>query len=100
MTEGRRACMNVSNNTQSLQQVFAMREAEQTSASEKSPTPATAGVDDLATLSPAASIAAQSADSDVRTDKVAEVQQALATGSYSIPASRVADSMIDRMLGR
>jgi flagellar biosynthesis anti-sigma factor FlgM len=39
------------------------------------------------------------ADRDsVRLDKVAAVQQALAAGIYSIPASKVADKVIESML--
>jgi negative regulator of flagellin synthesis FlgM len=39
------------------------------------------------------------ADRDsVRLDKVAAVQQALAAGTYSIPASKVADKVIETML--
>jgi flagellar biosynthesis anti-sigma factor FlgM len=34
----------------------------------------------------------------VRMDKVVAVQQALAAGTYSIPASKVADKLIDAML--
>jgi flagellar biosynthesis anti-sigma factor FlgM len=34
----------------------------------------------------------------VRMDKVVAVQQALAAGTYSIPASKVADKVIDAML--
>jgi negative regulator of flagellin synthesis FlgM len=56
---------------------------------------------DQATLSTAASMAAAAApDSDVRMDKVAEIQQALASGSYNVPASAVAGKMIDQMLGK
>jgi negative regulator of flagellin synthesis FlgM len=44
--------------------------------------------------------AAAAPDSDVRMDKVAEIQQALASGSYNVPASAVAGKMIDQMLGK
>jgi negative regulator of flagellin synthesis FlgM len=55
---------------------------------------------DRATLSSAGSEVAQSAnDSDVRLDKVASIQAALAAGTYSVPASAVASRMIDTMLG-
>jgi negative regulator of flagellin synthesis FlgM len=53
---------------------------------------------DQATLSQAAEVL-QSADGpDVRMDKVAAVQQALAAGTYSVPAEKVAEKMIDTML--
>ena len=37
--------------------------------------------------------------SDVRMDKVAKLQQAIASGSYSVSSSDVADKMIDSLLG-
>lgn len=52
---------------------------------------------DRATLSQAASEAAQ-AGGDVRTEKVAAIQAALASGTYSVPATAVASSIIDAML--
>jgi negative regulator of flagellin synthesis FlgM len=55
---------------------------------------------DSATLSSAASEVAQTAGDDgVRTDKVASIQAALASGTYSVPASAVASSVVDAMLG-
>lgn len=55
---------------------------------------------DRATLSPAASeMSTAVAEEGVRMDKVAAVQQALASGSYQVPASAVASKMIDAMLG-
>ncbi len=51
--------------------------------------------DDHTTLSTAGSLMAQPAgDSDVRMDKVAALQQAIAAGTYSIPAGDVADKLI------
>lgn len=37
--------------------------------------------------------------SDVRTDKVAALQQAIASGSYQVSSSQVAGKMIDSLLG-
>lgn len=55
---------------------------------------------DRATLSSAGSEVAQGAvDGGVRAEKVAEVQAALAAGSYSVPASAVASKMVDAMMG-
>jgi flagellar biosynthesis anti-sigma factor FlgM len=55
---------------------------------------------DSATLSSAASQAAQSSGDDgVRMDKVSTVQAALAAGTYNIPASAVASKLVDSMLG-
>ncbi len=53
---------------------------------------------DQATLSQAATEVSQSgADADVRTEKVAAIQQALAAGTYSVPAPKVADKVMDAM---
>jgi negative regulator of flagellin synthesis FlgM len=55
---------------------------------------------DSATLSSAGSQVAQTAsDSDVRPEKVASIQAALASGTYNVPASAVASKMVDSMLG-
>lgn len=55
---------------------------------------------DSATLSSAGNQVAQTAsDSDVRADKVAGIQAALASGNYNIPPSLVASKMVDSMLG-
>ena len=54
---------------------------------------------DQATFSSAASEVSQTASGDeVRTDKVAAVQAALAAGTYSVPAAAVASRVIDSML--
>ena len=55
---------------------------------------------DRATLSTAGNQVSQSVSGeDVRTDKVAAVQAALAAGTYSVPASAVASKLVDAMLG-
>jgi len=55
---------------------------------------------DRATLSSAASEVALSAtEGGVRTQKVAEIQAALETGTYNVPASAMAAKMVDAMLG-
>lgn len=96
--------MNVSNNLQGMQQLFSSQEvartASQTNPSATSAAQPEAG-SDHATLSAAASFAAAAApDSDVRMDKVTAIQQALASGTYNVPASEVAGKMIDQMLGK
>jgi len=54
---------------------------------------------DRATLSQAGTEVSQAADqAGIRSDKVAAVQQALAAGTYSVPASKVADKLIDSMV--
>ncbi|MGB9032630.1 MAG: flagellar biosynthesis anti-sigma factor FlgM [Acidobacteriaceae bacterium] len=94
--------MNVSNNLQALQQLFSSPEVTETAAKTNAAVAqkADAGADQ-ATLSTAASLAAAAApDSDVRMEKVAEIQQALASGTYNVPAAAVAGKMIDQLLGR
>lgn len=94
--------MNVNNNLQGLQQLFSSQEVTP-AANGRSANAAGAmqAEGDKATLSSAASLAAQSAsDPDVRMEKVAQVQQALASRTYNVPASEVAGKMIDQMLGR
>jgi negative regulator of flagellin synthesis FlgM len=95
--------MNVSNDVQGMQQLFSSQEITQAGAGAQARPAAAAdsGATDEATLSSAASIAAQAASgSDVRMDKVTQVQQALAAGTYSVPSSEVAGRMIDQMLGK
>ena len=54
---------------------------------------------DSASLSAAGGLAAQSTDmSDVRMTKVAELRLAIASGSYNVPASAVADKMVEALL--
>jgi negative regulator of flagellin synthesis FlgM len=54
---------------------------------------------DRATFSSAGSEVSQTAsEPDVRTDKVAAVQAALAAGTYNVPASAVASKVVDSML--
>jgi negative regulator of flagellin synthesis FlgM len=96
--------MNVSNDLQGMQQLFSTQESSRVdSGKTQSSTAHDAGPaqTDEATLSPAASLAARTAsDSDVRMEKVNQVQQALAAGTYNVPASEVAGKMIERMLGK
>lgn len=94
--------MNVDNNLDALQQIFSSQEVTK-SQSGKAPQSAEFSLvsADEATLSPAASLAAQTAsDSDVRMDKVTQIQKALAEGTYQVPSSDVADKIIDQMLGK
>ena len=61
-------------------------------------TPAGGGSLDSASLS-AAGMASQSADvSDVRMSKVTELRQAIGSGTYNVPASAVADKMVEGLL--
>ena len=55
---------------------------------------------DRATFSSAGSEVSQTAtDSGARMDKVAEIQAALASGSYNVSAEAVASKVVDSMLG-
>ena len=56
---------------------------------------------DHATVSAAGTgISQSSGGSDVRLEKVAAVQQALANGTYNVPAEAVASSVVNSMLGK
>jgi negative regulator of flagellin synthesis FlgM len=93
--------MNVHNNLQGLQQLFASQEVAGNSSGRTASPESGSGSADEATLSSAASAAAQAApDSDVRMEKVAQVQKALAEGTYSVASSDVANRMIETMLGK
>jgi flagellar biosynthesis anti-sigma factor FlgM len=95
--------MNVNNDIQGMQQLFPAQEIAkpETQTTSRTGAAAVSGGADQATLSPAASMAAEAAqDSGVRMDKVTAVQQALAAGTYSIPSFDVAGRMIDQMLGK
>lgn len=60
-----------------------------------------ASVSDHATLSSTGSGMSQIAtDGDVRMDKVASIQAALSAGTYNVPASKVASSIVDSLLGK
>jgi negative regulator of flagellin synthesis FlgM len=55
---------------------------------------------DLATFSSAGSAVSQAmGDSSVRMDKVANIQAALAAGTYSISPAAIASRLVDSMLG-
>lgn len=61
--------------------------------------PAAHDATDTAQLSAAASLAAQSAsEPEVRLDKLASIQSALQAGTYSVPASAVAQKVIGTLL--
>ena len=55
---------------------------------------------DNASLTSTAGVLAQAVNGDdVRTDKVAALQAAITSGTYNVPASAVADKLIQSMLG-
>jgi negative regulator of flagellin synthesis FlgM len=61
---------------------------------------ATSTQSDAAKVSVSAGLLTQDAGgTDVRAGRVQELQQAIAAGTYSVPASAVADKLIESMLG-
>ena len=56
---------------------------------------------DQASVSSAGGLAAQlSTSPDVRTEKVAQLRAAIASGTYNVPASAVADKLVSHLLGQ
>ena len=94
--------MNVNNDLQGLQSVLGSPEVAKAQGGKGAGAAAGSGdASDQATLSTAASAAAMAGpESDVRMEKVGQIQQALAAGSYHVPALAVADKMISQMLGK
>src|ERR1700744_3132395 len=94
--------MNIQGDFQSIPQALETYQtstaAEKAATTDQVPTPV-ANIDQ-AHLSAAANIVSQSvSQTDVRTDKVASVQAAIASGNYHVDASQVASKLIDHMLG-
>lgn len=86
----------ISNATPVENQAIAPVSAAQSSA----PASGSAPTADHATVSAAGTgISQSSANSDVRWEKVAAVQQALNNGTYNVPATAVASSVVNSMLG-
>lgn len=92
--------MNVRNDLQHIQPVAG---ENQVSAVEKPPSDAATSAPaagDQAHLSGAASLASHAASlPDIRPDRVQSVQAAIASGSYNISSSDVADSLMQHMIG-
>jgi negative regulator of flagellin synthesis FlgM len=94
--------MDIRNSLDGLKSLLGVTQPSAAPAQPKStPAATTNGLNsDRATFSSAGSnVASALSDSDVRTDKVAGVQAALAAGSYNVPASAVASKLVDAMLG-
>lgn len=65
------------------------------------PAPTSPVATDRATVSAVGSgIAQSSMDADVRWEKVTAIRQALADGTYNVPASAVASKIVDSMIGK
>lgn len=93
--------MEIPNGLEGLNSLLGVNATDASAGQGKSQSAASAsGLDaDSATLSSVASGVAQATDTDdVRTEKVAEVQAAIASGTYAVPASAVASKVVDAML--
>ena len=95
--------MEIRNNAEALKTFLGVSapgsaQAPQTRGAEGAVAQATLAGDE-ATLSRAGTEVSQSASlAGVRADKVAAIQQAMAAGTYGVPASAVAGKVIDTML--
>lgn len=99
--------MVIHNNSNSVNSISNLTPAENQPVSSVSaiqnnaPASGSAPTADRATVSAAGTgISQSSGGSDVRPEKVAAVQQALANGTYNIPAEAVASSVVNSMLGK
>jgi negative regulator of flagellin synthesis FlgM len=100
--------MDIGSQLQGLQQSAGISAAERTQAVEPHQAAVATGAgaaetsgNDETHLSGAAGLVQQALSlPDVRTGKVAEIQQALASGSYNVSSSAVAEKLIGSMLER
>ncbi len=96
--------MEIGNNLEGLKSLFGVSQSSsQVTPQVRSGTAsgASALFNDRATLSSAGSEVSQmAADPEIRMDKVAAIQSALASGTYHVPASAVASKILDSMMGR
>ena len=93
--------MDIRNSLDGLRSLLGVNPTDPSTPQSKTSTPtAPSSFDsDRATFSSAASEVSQAASGeDVRADKVAGVQAALAAGTYNVPASAVASKVVDSML--
>jgi len=97
--------MDIRNSLDGLKSLLGVAQpAPATTPAKASPSSGTGGPSalssDSATFSSAGNqVLASASDSDVRMDKVASIQSAIASGTYNIPASAVASKMVDAMMG-
>jgi negative regulator of flagellin synthesis FlgM len=93
--------MDIRSSLEGLKSIFGAGQAAPAAAQPRpgTHTSSTAFSSDRATLSSAASeVSSTASDSDVRLDKVANIQAQLAAGTYNVPASAVAGKLVDSLL--
>lgn len=95
--------MEIRNNAEALKEFLGVSSTEsaqmQPTRSTETVARETALAGDQATLSRVGTeVALSAAQEGVRADKVAAIQQALAAGTYNVPASAVADKVMDTMI--
>lgn len=94
--------MDIRNSLDGLKSLLGVSQAPPSAPQSKPPGAASPSAlpSDSATLSSAGShVALTASDSDVRPEKVAGIQAALASGTYNVAPSAVASKMVDAMLG-
>lgn len=92
--------MNMLSSLLGIDQTRSAQKTQQTGTAATKSTGSSSQYDgDLASVSAAAGSLASSDTSDVRMDKVAPIQAALAAGTYSVSASAVAGKLVSSMLG-
>jgi len=96
--------MDIRSSLDGLKSILNVSQSSSTAATQSSGAAATTSSSawsmDEASLSNVGSAFSTASSSDgVRMDKVAAIQQALSSGSYSVSASAVASKLVDSMLG-
>jgi flagellar biosynthesis anti-sigma factor FlgM len=94
--------MDIRNSLEGLKSILGSSQAAPATTQPKSTTTTSGGAlnSDSATLSGAGSeVSLTASDDTVRTDKVASIQSALSSGTYSVSALAVASKLVDSMLG-
>ena len=93
--------MDIRNSMDGLRSLLGVNPTSQSASQPKSSAATTGGAfdTDRATLSNAANEVSQAmSDEGMRPEKVAEIQSALAAGTYDVPVSAVASKLVDAML--
>jgi flagellar biosynthesis anti-sigma factor FlgM len=104
MEQVRRNTVEIRNNLNSLNPIANLTsvgsQAGNSTQTDAAASPVAAGSDRATVSAVGNGIAQSSLDPDVRWEKVAAISQALADGTYNVPASAVASKMVDSMLGK